>query len=45
MGAIKTYVSRSFRYVVEAYSTIVQGVSDLIIIYLIHFAVRLRSQG
>ncbi|TGE86599.1 hypothetical protein C9418_22720 [Rhizobium sp. SEMIA 4032] len=37
LGAVKTYASRPFRYAVEAYTAIVRGVPDLIIIYLIYF--------
>lgn len=37
LGAVKTYSSRPFRYLVEAYTAIVRGVPDLIVIYLIYF--------
>lgn len=37
LGALKTYGSKPFRYVAEAYTAIVRGVPDLIVIYLIYF--------
>ncbi len=37
LGAVKTYGTRPLRYVVEAYTSIIRGVPDLIVIYLIYF--------
>jgi His/Glu/Gln/Arg/opine family amino acid ABC transporter permease subunit len=37
LGAVKTYSSRPARYLVEAYTAIIRGVPDLIIIYLLYF--------
>ncbi|MGX7874666.1 ABC transporter permease [Mesorhizobium sp. ORM6] len=37
LGAAKIYGSRPFRYIAEAYTAIVRGVPELIVIYLIYY--------
>lgn len=37
LGAVKTYGAWPFRFAVETYTSVVRGVPDLIVIYLIYF--------